>query len=525
MKTSGEAKAMALQHGKHHAIKVTHHDPISVPHSPEELARLKTRRRRAVAWRLLLVFVVISVTLAILLHVLRKADIAESRAFARRTACLESIAAGCAGVQTVAKSVKPLGGEAQTLLETTTEIVVAVLGHGLKDTGRLVTAPAGPPRPAAGVQKAETTPTASAKADGTGKPKSAVAEPEVKEDVPYGMPTREELERRRRRAQKALPPADSTAVTNPAPAPPVSQPPPLPAGEPSAVPPQSRSADVENAAMKVVDHVAAFSNHVSDIMLLARDAATTKNEMERIVGEALLAEADRKIRDCLAAAQQERSGATQELAAAAASLQVLKAIRDRFELEKREAERKEEARRKEAEHQRHVEGESAMAAQAAESAKALFKTMQFTQAVEQLTGKLAEFRTEEGRQALKKVIDRYAYLANLKAFLIEQINRRPFEWGWGRGNTVRDVLGADENVVKLRNGQAAWADVNPQQMARFVERYTPKEVPFRPRGKARLGAAIYFQEMGLPEEATSHANKAVADDRDLKEEVARLLKP
>jgi hypothetical protein len=224
--------------------------------------------------------------------------------------------------------------------------------------------------------------------------------------------------------------------------------------------------------------------------------------------------------------QELQAGVTQELAEAESALREVTALRTAFEQKKKEEERKAAERKREEEHKAKIAAELNQAKEAEEAMKPFFARFGYAEAVQDLAARRAAMETDEGQAAMQVLLDRYTYLKALKAFLIEQINAKPFTWGWGSGPSARDVIGADETTIKLRGSQATWPDVTPVQMQKFITRYVMQAQGGRTTlAKHKLAAALMFRELGLADESAQFAEKASGEVADLKAEADRLLKP
>jgi len=162
---------------------------------------------------------------------------------------------------------------------------------------------------------------------------------------------------------------------------------------------------------------------------------------------------------------------------------------------------------------------------AAVEGAALVKANRFAEAADVVRTKSGTPATKEAQAALQVLVDRGAYLAGLKTFLIERLTAEPFQWGWGRGAAGADVLGADEASVKVRGrGAVPWSDVDAAQMLKFIRHYvdSPK-VPVRERARQNFAAAIYCDTLGGKDVAARFADKAVELAPSLRDEVKRLL--
>jgi putative hemolysin len=137
--------------------------------------------------------------------------------------------------------------------------------------------------------------------------------------------------------------------------------------------------------------------------------------------------------------------------------------------------------------------------------------------------------TDAGRQAFRVLTDRYQLLSELKQFIVEQLNTDPRPWIWGSGTTAEDVMGADDNTIRVRTGPMSWNDVTVAQMLKFINIYVAtsnQKVKLRTQCRMALAAAVYCLEHGgqsAVAAARTYANRAVGLCPDTSREVERLL--
>jgi len=138
----------------------------------------------------------------------------------------------------------------------------------------------------------------------------------------------------------------------------------------------------------------------------------------------------------------------------------------------------------------------------------------FTEAYAQLQERVNDFTTDEGKEAFRQVLERYRYLAAMKANIIRGIEVAPFPWGYGFGATARDISGASLLGLQIHGTRTPvpWASVSPPQMLKFVDRYIEsRDITARERIEIAFGAAFYvdlFGEAGR-ERARFYANRAL----------------
>jgi serine/threonine protein kinase len=185
----------------------------------------------------------------------------------------------------------------------------------------------------------------------------------------------------------------------------------------------------------------------------------------------------------------------------------------------------EEKQRKEEEHKAKIAAELAKIDEIAATCKGYVDAMNFAQARTTAAGQVERFETVEGREAGKSLVDRYAVLAEWKAFLIASITKEPFRWGWFRSATVfEDILAADDNQIKIRTGTVPWTRVQHQQLVRIVEHYLQNpSVLAMARARGYLATAIWFSLSNNPTMVNPYVSKAVSAMPSIQREVDRLL--
>ncbi|MBN1556639.1 MAG: serine/threonine protein kinase [Lentisphaerae bacterium] len=194
------------------------------------------------------------------------------------------------------------------------------------------------------------------------------------------------------------------------------------------------------------------------------------------------------------------------------------------EQQRREAER----RRRDAERQARIAADrAAVATWRAEQADRL-AAYEYREASRAVAERLSELETPEGREAARVLQERYRRLDELKTFIIEQLNRNPFRWGWGWGAGARDILGADETHIQVRDERIPWDRVTVAQMMKFINHYVSgRQLGIRTRGEQQLAAAIYcYEAVGTDQAlaaARNFAARAVSLLPNLENEVERLM--
>ena len=136
-----------------------------------------------------------------------------------------------------------------------------------------------------------------------------------------------------------------------------------------------------------------------------------------------------------------------------------------------------------------------------------------------------QFETDQGRDALNLLQERYARMLELHEFLIERLKADPFAGGWlGSGGKREDVLSADWRVVKLKGRRVAWDRVSTRQYLRFAKHYLADvSVRLRDRGRYYLAAALYCYELGGVEAGKQFTKRAIKVTPVVEADANRLL--
>lgn len=211
-----------------------------------------------------------------------------------------------------------------------------------------------------------------------------------------------------------------------------------------------------------------------------------------------------------------------------------RAKRDLEEKAKRDLEEKQ---KKLAVERRNAMIQSEVASAKAARTKAQMHMQQYTfgKAVEELKAERATYETDEGKEELRKSIDRYQLMNDLHRFLIDRLSSEPFGWGWISGRSAEDVTGADERGVKTKSRAYPWTEVSIRQYLHFFRHYADdRDLRAREAAGNYLAAAIFCMEnvlgsdnvkmvdgaRNLAREFVEHA-KGLAPT--IEQEVARLL--
>jgi hypothetical protein len=186
----------------------------------------------------------------------------------------------------------------------------------------------------------------------------------------------------------------------------------------------------------------------------------------------------------------------------------------------------EERQRREAAHKALVEEELARVELLHAGVEQMVKQYRFAEAARNIEKQAREFKTDEGRRTAEAFVERYRLAAAVIPYLTAKLNAAPYAWGWERAKDMyEDVLGADENGVKLRGRQVPWLRVSLPQVLRFVEKYVANERLPGQQGRLYMGVAVMMQEAGRQEMARAYADKAVLAAPYLKERAELVVPP
>lgn len=379
--------------------------------------------------------------------------------------------------------------------------VLRVLGRGLEN--RAATPPPPPPR---------TPPVATAVTPAT----PAVPKPATPDDdeVPFGGPSREELERRHREQEQPPAPAPHIATETPVapravprPAAPEPEPPMVLAAR-AAVQDAAAAAGIAFAADEVMKMVAPLrmrmeqSANPDDILKLAQ-----RMDQHRVTLDEL------RVRATDAGAGISR-----------AREQVAAEVR-RIERERAEAAQAEAARRAETARQALMAEEKARAEMTRQRLAPLIKQYRFDEIVAQLDSALPGYQTETGRAPLAHWRERVQRVADLRAFLIAQAGKEPYRWGWTDPYGARDILAITADGVKLAGKPPVpWADVPLPQTLKMLDHYAARPgVATRTQGGLFLAAAILCEEWGDRLRALDYRRKTLDVASYLAGDLERLL--
>jgi serine/threonine protein kinase len=149
----------------------------------------------------------------------------------------------------------------------------------------------------------------------------------------------------------------------------------------------------------------------------------------------------------------------------------------------------------------------------------------YSQAANDLQAQLSEYETQEGKRTMQVEIDRYRRLADLKKAIIKKL-AAPYKWGWVSGRSPTDVLGADDNGVRLKGQVVPWDKVSTRQMLHFVKYLVgDRKLPVSQRGDLNLSAAVFCRVHGGEELSKKFVDSATSFSPRLQDEADRLLPP
>lgn len=155
----------------------------------------------------------------------------------------------------------------------------------------------------------------------------------------------------------------------------------------------------------------------------------------------------------------------------------------------------------------------------------LFKMYEFDKAMAALKEKKASYETEEGHAVLDILIDRCSRLQALKTFFVKRLTEQPFRWGWQQSGDRRDILGADDKVVKIQGEEIAWGELGPEQVTSIIDHcFTdPPGLELIDVGRLRLAVSVFWQEHDSPEEGKKEGDKALRLAEELQDEHKALF--
>jgi hypothetical protein len=133
-------------------------------------------------------------------------------------------------------------------------------------------------------------------------------------------------------------------------------------------------------------------------------------------------------------------------------------------------------------------------------------------------------QSDEGRAAVEVAGERYRKLAWLRGYMIGKLRAQPMRWGWGSGNTALDVLGADEQGIRILGRMVPWSGVSTAQFAKWAVMYSREpRLPERVSADLLLGLAVFYDEHHSEAMAAKARELALAASDSVRVEVDRLL--
>jgi type II secretory pathway pseudopilin PulG len=355
-------------------------------------------------------------------------------------------------------------------------------------------------------------------------------EPEVEPDTPADEPALRPEAETEAEAAPVNPPAEPAAETEAG-------------GEPAPdlepAPKPTDAAPLARAAMRVINGAVSLRG---DALRAGHIQLQTRGALDRVNAApdnaaarpdaAAIAAALEQTQD-LARGAERTLRETEEAARDTATLR-REMEREAAEKSRREQEerlrraREAEAQQREAEQQQNIADELARVDALRAANADLLRAHNFADAVNAASAARATFETPEGRRAIRTVQERYALLDDMKAFLVTQLQTRPFRWGWGWGAAATDVLGATDRHIAIRGRQVPWSEVDAAQMLKFLNHYLlDPDLGLRAKARHNLAAAVYCREVVGTEAARraarEYAEKAVTLLPPLADDAERLV--
>ncbi len=168
----------------------------------------------------------------------------------------------------------------------------------------------------------------------------------------------------------------------------------------------------------------------------------------------------------------------------------------------------EKEKRKAAELARKVAAEKIQAEEARQGLISLVAENKFKEIADNLAGRIGGYQTEEGKQALQNIIDRYKQINAFKEWLMGRMNAKPAKWAW-KGKA--DIMSADAEFIKITTGKIPWVRIDAKQMIGFFEYYlaNSQRIPHKEKATQYYGVAAFCYETGATDQAAKYANKAI----------------
>lgn len=349
------------------------------------------------------------------------------------------------------------------------------------------------------------------------------------EEGPPGEATKEQLEQQRK-GDPAKPEEKAATEQAPAPAP---APAPVIAKPAVVLEKIENEPEIRGLARKIFENHLKLAEKISLSKSLEESASVLKDEVLHAPTSSKATAKNKQIVEKLETIQVLESDAKAMLAETEKTAQKAESIKVEFEetakakkkVEEEELKKKaeEEAAKRRAEEMKALaENEIKLAETARKNCLPMIKLYDFKGALDSVTGQAASFQTDDGKAAIKVLVDRYTYLHKLKLYFIERLNAESFKWGWLTPS--QDILGANMLGVKLKTKTVSWPEVSAPQLLRIIDWcLANKAIHYKVRAEHALAAGIFCYELGGVEPAKKYANQSVDISVSMKEEVSRLI--
>ena len=357
-----------------------------------------------------------------------------------------------------------------------------------------------------------------------------VSKPRDADEAPEGMMTREQLEAKRNKTKPRKPEIEAEPAPEPEPEP-ISQPQVVQEHRAVESIKDLKGIELENARKKIFATIVQEQRmDVSDSEHIARTAMSAVREM--------LAEAVRKREKALITTLPSRArGEAKDLIiirkeAESKELLVdgmipglpesmelaINVQRDLHEILTRHKEKGDQLQKEEA--IRILIAEDLVVARKARSANvALLKIYSFQKALVVLKKQLAATSTDPAQAEIKILIDRCMRLQVFKEFIMKRLTELQFRFGWKQTGSRRDILGADEDAIKVKGENVPWGAVDFTQMSSIIEHcMADVPIPRTEAGRVRLAIAVWCQEHDRVLEGKKHGDKALELQPELRAE-------
>jgi serine/threonine protein kinase len=351
-------------------------------------------------------------------------------------------------------------------------------------------------------------------------PPPAATKPADGREAPVGLLTLEELERRKAAASakssKPAQQAKTAAVAQPA-----VQPPPNEVKEPN----------IKTTARRVLIAASKVFEQAQTARQTGATALTLKNETVRATSLYQAQDGVQKLNEFLDSLTAAAAEAKQALADAEQAVTETLALRTKIEKGKKESQEREKKEQQEKDNLRleeerkaQIQNEIQMVDQAKNLGAVLLAQHKYKELASDLEVQSASYRTDEGKNAVKTLIEKCRRLQALKMFVIERLNTGGFPWGYNDGISTVDVLGANEKEILVRGKAVPWSAISVPQMKRFIDRaLSSDKVPSRTLAEQNLAAAIFCSMNGQSDAGKPYANKAVELAPALRDDVKQFL--